>query len=148
MPLDAICLQGVVGELAPQLTGSRIEKIQQPARDQIILLLRGSRRLFLNAGANQPRIHLTEQLRDNPSQPPMFCMLLRKHLSGGIIESVRQEPLERVVTLTVLASDEMGERSRFTRGCPAVPISSSATRTAASSTVCAAWIWRRSRTGR
>lgn len=114
MPLDAICLQGVVGELAPQLTGSRIEKIQQPARDQIILLLRGSRRLFLNAGANQPRIHLTEQLRDNPSQPPMFCMLLRKHLSGGIIESVRQEPLERVVTLTVLASDEMGERSRYT----------------------------------
>ena len=114
MPLDAICLQGVVGELAPQLTGSRIEKIQQPARDQIILLLRGSRRLFLNAGANQPRIHLTEQLRDNPSQPPMFCMLLRKHLSGGIIESVRQEPLERVVTLTVLASDEMGERSRLT----------------------------------
>ena len=114
MPLDAICLQGVMGELAPQLTGSRIEKIQQPARDQIILLLRGSRRLFLNAGANQPRIHLTEQLRDNPSQPPMFCMLLRKHLSGGIIESVRQEPLERVVTLTVLASDEMGERSRFT----------------------------------
>lgn len=114
MPLDAICLQGVVGELAPQLTGSRIEKIQQSARDQIILLLRGSRRLFLNAGANQPRIHLTEQLRDNPSQPPMFCMLLRKHLSGGIIESVRQEPLERVVTLTVLASDEMGERSRFT----------------------------------
>ena len=114
MPLDAICLQGVVGELAPQLTGSRIEKIQQPARDQIILLLRGSRRLFLNAGANQPRIHLTEQLRDNPSRPPMFCMLLRKHLSGGIIESVRQEPLERVVTLTVLASDEMGERSRFT----------------------------------
>ena len=114
MPLDAICLQGVVGELTPQLIGSRIEKIQQPARDQIILLLRGSRRLFLNAGANQPRIHLTEQLRDNPSQPPMFCMLLRKHLSGGIIESIRQEPLERVVTLTVLASDEMGERSRFT----------------------------------
>lgn len=114
MPLDAICLQGVVGELTPQLTGSRIEKIQQPARDQIILLLRGSRRLFLNAGANQPRIHLTEQLRDNPSQPPMFCMLLRKHLSGGIIESIRQEPLERVVTLTVLASDELGERSRFT----------------------------------
>ena len=114
MPLDAICLQGVVGELAPQLTGSRIEKIQQPARDQIILLLRGSRRLFLNAGANQPRIHLTEQLRDNPSQPPMFCMLLRKHLSGGIIESIRQEPLERVVTLTVLASDEMGERGRLT----------------------------------
>lgn len=54
MPLDAICLQGVVGELAPRLTGSRIEKIQQPARDQVILLLRGSRRLLLNAGRASP----------------------------------------------------------------------------------------------
>ncbi len=114
MPLDAICLQGVVEELSPQITGSRIEKIQQPARDQVVLLLRGSRRLYLNAGGSQPRLHLTEQVRDNPSQPPMFCMLLRKHLSGGVIESVRQEPLERVVTLTVLAADELGERSRFT----------------------------------
>ena len=50
MPLDAICLQGVVEELSPQITGSRIEKIQQPARDQVVLLLRGSRRLYLNAG--------------------------------------------------------------------------------------------------
>ena len=114
MPLDAICLQGVVKELSPQITGSRIEKIQQPARDQVVLLLRGSRRLYLNAGGSQPRLHLTEQVRDNPSQPPMFCMLLRKHLSGGVIESVRQEPLERVVTLTVLAADELGERNRFT----------------------------------
>ena len=110
MPLDAICLQGVVGELAPQLTGSRIEKIQQPARDQLVLLLRGSRRLLLNAGANQPRLHLTAQLRDNPSQPPMFCMLLRKHLSGGRIVSVEQEPLERVVTLHIQAADELGEQ--------------------------------------
>ena len=53
MPLDAICLQGVVEELSPQITGSRIEKIQQPARDQVVLLLRGSRRLYLNAGGSQ-----------------------------------------------------------------------------------------------
>ena len=102
MPLDAICLQGVVEELSPQITGSRIEKIQQPARDQVVLLLRGSRRLYLNAGGSQPRLHLTEQVRDNPSQPPMFCMLLRKHLSGGVIEFVRQEPLERVAWTLVL----------------------------------------------
>ena len=102
MPLDAICLQGVVGELAPQLTGSRIEKIQQPARDQIILLLRGSRRLFLNAGANQPRLHLTEQLRDNPSQPPMFCMLLRKYLVGARIEKLTQPNWERTLGLLYL----------------------------------------------
>ena len=113
MPLDAICLRAVVGEIAPQIEGARIEKIQQPARDQVILLLRGNRRLLLNAGANQPRIHLTKQLRDNPSQPPMFCMLLRKHLSGGHIVSVKQEPLERVVTLHIEATDEMGEQSAF-----------------------------------
>ena len=113
MPLDAVCLQAVVAELAPQITGSRIEKIQQPARDQVVLLLRGNRRLLLSAGGGQPRLHLTELLRDNPAQPPMFCMLLRKYLSGGIIESIQQAPLERVVTLTVSAADELGERSRF-----------------------------------
>ena len=113
MPLDAVCLQAVVEELAPQLTGSRIEKIQQPARDQVVLLLRGNRRLLLSAGGGQPRLHLTELLRDNPAQPPMFCMLLRKYLSGGIIECVEQAPLERVVTLTVSAADELGERSQF-----------------------------------
>ena len=113
MPLDAICLHAVVGEIAPQIEGARIEKIQQPSRDQVILLLRGNRRLLLNAGANQPRLHLTGQLRDNPTQPPMFCMLLRKHLSGGRIVSVEQEPLERVVTLHITAADEMGEQSAF-----------------------------------
>lgn len=113
MPLDAVCLQAVVAELAPQITGSRIEKIQQPARNQVVLLLRGNRRLLLSAGGGQPRLHLTELPRDNPAQPPMFCMLLRKYLSGGIIESIQQAPLERVVTLTVSAADELGERSQF-----------------------------------
>ena len=113
MPLDAVCLQAVVAELAPQITGSRIEKIQQPARDQVVLLLRGNRRLLLSAGGGQPRLHLTELPRDNPAQPPMFCMLLRKYFSGGIIESIQQAPLERVVTLTVSAADELGERSQF-----------------------------------
>lgn len=110
MPLDAICLSAVVRETAAQVENTRIEKIQQPARDQVVLLLRGGRRLLLCAGATQPRLHLTEQLRDNPSQPPMFCMLLRKHLAGGRIVSVEQEPLERVVTLHIQAADELGEQ--------------------------------------
>ena len=113
MPLDAVCLRAVVDELAPQLTGARIEKIQQPARDQVVLLLRGSRRLLLCANPNQPRIHMTEKLRDNPSQPPMFCMLLRKRIGNGRIVSVEQAPLERVVTLHIEATDELGEQSRF-----------------------------------
>ena len=110
MPLDAICLSAVVRETAAQVENTRIEKIQQPARDQVVLLLRGGRRLLLCAGATQPRLHLTALLRDNPSQPPMFCMLLRKHLAGGRIVSVEQEPLERVVTMHIQAADELGEQ--------------------------------------
>ncbi len=113
MPLDALCLRAVVREIAPQLIGNRIEKIQQPSRDQVVLLLRHGRRLLLCAGANQPRIHMTGQLRDNPAQPPMFCMLLRKYIGGGRIVAVEQEPLERVVTLSIDAMDELGEMSQY-----------------------------------
>ena len=111
MPLDAICLQAVLNELRPQLLGLRIDKIQQPARDQIILVLRG-KRLLLNAGAGAPRIQLTETLRDNPAEPPMFCMLLRKHLSGAKIVGLTQPPLERLVRLELDASDELGRSGR------------------------------------
>lgn len=121
MPLDAICMQAVVRETAAQIENARIEKIQQPARDQVILLLRGGRRLLLNAGASQPRLHLTQQLRDNPAQPPMFCMLLRKHLAGGRLLRLEQEPLERVVTLTVRAVDELGEQSDYRLILEAMP---------------------------
>ncbi len=113
MPLDAICLQAVLNELRPQLLGLRIDKIQQPARDQIILVLRG-KRLLLNAGAGAPRIQLTETLRDNPAEPPMFCMLLRKHLSGAKIIGLTQPPLERLVRLELDASDELGRSGRRT----------------------------------
>ena len=113
MALDAICLQAVVAEVAPQVQGLKIEKIQQPTRDQVILLLRGNRRLLLCASPSQPRLNLTALLRDNPSQPPMFCMLLRKHLSGGRILSMEQAPLERVVTLRIEAVNEMGEMGTF-----------------------------------
>lgn len=112
MPLDAICLRAVLHELRPQLIGARIDKVQQPARDQIVLLLRGNLRLLLNAGANQPRIQLTSILRDNPAQPPMFCMLLRKHLVGARVLSIEQPDLERMVILTLQCTDEFGEMSQ------------------------------------
>ncbi|WP_295744678.1 NFACT family protein [uncultured Oscillibacter sp.] len=113
MPLDAICLQAVVEELRPQLLGLRIDKVQQPARDQVILLLRG-RRLLLNAGANAPRIQLTEIVRDNPAEPPMFCMLLRKHLTGAKIAGLAQPPLERLVRLELDVTDDFGRPGRRT----------------------------------
>nr|WP_326172011.1 NFACT RNA binding domain-containing protein [uncultured Oscillibacter sp.] len=113
MALDAICLQAIVGELRPQLLGLRIDKVQQPARDQVILLLRG-RRLLLNAGANAPRIQLTEIVRDNPAEPPMFCMLLRKHLTGAKIAGLAQPPLERLVRLELDVTDDFGRPGRRT----------------------------------
>ena len=70
MPLDAISLRAVVEELRPQLLNLRIDKVQQPARDQVILLLRGNKRLLLNAGANAPRLQLTELLRDTFDMTP------------------------------------------------------------------------------
>ncbi len=109
MPLDAICLSGILGELDGSITGLKIEKVQQPARDQIILSLRGGKKLLLCAGASQARIHLTALSRENPASPPMFCMLLRKHLTGGRIVSIQQPTLERVVRLTVDMVDELGE---------------------------------------
>jgi len=112
MPLDAICLSGVVRELREAVLGLRIEKIQQPARDLVVLSLRGGKRLLLCAGASQARIHLTGIARENPAAPPMFCMLLRKHLGGGRLSGLDQPALERVVILTVDIMDELGEPGR------------------------------------
>ena len=113
MAIDAICLQAVVEELRPQLAGLRVDKVQQPARDQVVLLFRG-KRLLLNAGAGAPRLQLTEIPRDNPAEPPMFCMLLRKHLSGARVADLYQPPLERLVKIGFDASDELGRTGKRT----------------------------------
>ena len=114
MPLDAVCLQAILEELRPRLLGLRIDKVQQPARDQVVLLLRGNQRLLLNAGANAPRIQLTGIIRDNPAEPPMFCMLLRKHLVGARVAGMVQPPLERLVRLELDITDDFGQPGRRT----------------------------------
>ena len=114
MALDAICLRAVLEELRPQLPGLRIDKVQQPARDQVILLLRGNKRLLLYAGANAPRIQLTGLPRENPAEPPMFCMLLRKHLVGARVAEVVQPGLERLVRLELDITDDFGRTGRRT----------------------------------
>ena len=114
MPLDGVCMQAVAEELRPALLGLRIDKVQQPAKDQVILLLRGNKRLLLNAGASAPRIQLTGLTRDNPAEPPMFCMLLRKHLVGGRVAALTQPPLERLVRLELDVTDDFGQPGRRT----------------------------------
>ena len=93
MPFDAFFLTAVRRELEGSLTGCRIDKVQQPQRDTLILSMRGAAgggRLLLTASPNHPRIHLTNEPAENPAQPPMFCMLLRKHLTGGRLVSMQQ----------------------------------------------------------
>ena len=112
MPMDAVCLGAVIAEVRAAALGARIDKIQQPARDQVVLLLPRGLRLLLNAGTNQPRLQLTGVLRENPAQPPMFCMLLRKHLTGAKIVDITQPEMERIAVLTLEGRDEMGELCR------------------------------------
>ena len=111
MAFDAGMLSCVIHELKSVAQGGRIEKIYQPERDEIILQMRtlvGGRRLLINAGSNCPRIGFTAAQRENPMQAPMFCMLLRKHLTGACLSEIAQAGFERVVTLTFDTRDEMG----------------------------------------
>ena len=115
MPLDALCLSGLVSELRSAIVGGKIDKIHQPGRDEVILALRtpamGNVKLLLSANPGHPRAHLTQISRENPDVPPMFCMLLRKHLTGGRILEITQPPLERAVDIRLETLDELGDRT-------------------------------------
>ena len=115
MPIDAVFLESLRCELQEQLLACRVDKVQQPERDTILLSMRGPNgggKLLLTASPNHPRIQLTSLSFENPAQPPMFCMLLRKHLTGGRLVSISQPPLERLVELTFDCIDEMGTPCR------------------------------------
>ena len=114
MAFDAVFLRALVRELEGEIVGARIEKIHQITRDQIIFQLRGDKRLLINGGSNAPRLQLTHAVRDNPAQPPMFCMLLRKHLTGGRITAITQPESERAALLEIEARDELGVVSQRT----------------------------------
>lgn len=111
MAFDAGMLACVIHELKTVAQGGRIEKIYQPERDEIVLQMRtlaGGKRLLINAGSNCPRIGFTSAQRENPMQAPMFCMLLRKHLTGACLSEIEQMGFERVAKLTFDTRDEMG----------------------------------------
>ena len=113
MPLDALCLTAVAGEVRAAVQGGKIDKIYQPTRDEVVLYIRGPAgnvRLLLSASPGHPRAHLTERNRENPEQPPMFCMLLRKHLQGARILELNQPPLERILDFNLETLDELGDR--------------------------------------
>ena len=115
MPLDAIYLSALTAELKDKLVGGRIDKVQQPERDMLLLSLRAkgeNLRLLLAAGTGNARVHLTESSFENPAEPPMFCMLLRKHLVGAHISAVYQPDFERLLIIELEGHDEMGFASQ------------------------------------
>lgn len=113
MALDAICLSAVLHELRGVVIGGKVDKIHQPGRDEVVLAMRtgaGNVKLLLSASANHPRPQLTTLSRENPAEPPMFCMLLRKHLTGGRLLEIIQPPLERITIFRFETLSELGDR--------------------------------------
>ena len=111
MAIDSLTLTAALRELSRDLAGARTDKIQQPERDVFILTMRtqsGNRKLLVSAGTGSARVHFTTMARDNPASPPMFCMLLRKHLSGAKVIAVEQPYLERACSIVFEATDQVG----------------------------------------
>ena len=111
MPLDSVCVSALASELRAQIVGGKIDKVQQPERDTVLLSIRsplGNVRLALCGGVGNARVHLTDAKYENPAQPPMFCMLLRKHLVGARISALLQPERERIVIFELDGYDEMG----------------------------------------
>ena len=111
MPMDAVFLHGLTQELTQSLTGARIDKVQQPERDLLLLSVRtqsGNARLLVHGGVGSARVHFTRGTFENPAEPPMFCMLLRKHLVGARITDISQPDFERMLVLDLDGRDELG----------------------------------------
>ncbi len=106
-----------VGEELKTAIGCKVDKVCQPARDELVLILRSkdfNGKLLLSANANSPRVHFTSDSPENPLTPPMFCMLLRKRLCGGRLTAVRQPGLERVLLLDFSCINELGDTVIYT----------------------------------
>ncbi len=111
MAFDACMVAAVTCELRNTLAGARVEKVQQPQKDTLILILHKDRihyKLLLCASGSCPRISLTETTQENPRNAPMFCMQLRKHLGSAHLTDITQPDFERVIRLTFDGYDEMG----------------------------------------
>ena len=112
MAFDAFFLSAVMDEIRDRTAEARIDKIHQPSRDTVILQLKcreGRQKLLFALNPTAPRLHLTTSNPENPAEPPMFCMLLRKHLLGARLIKTEQIPMERCAMFTFDCIDEMGD---------------------------------------
>ena len=116
MALDTATVSALTEELSARLTDGRIEKIQQPEKDLLLLTIRAegeNRKLLIRAAGPNARIHLTEQSFENPKEAPMFCMLLRKYLTGARIRSVEQPNGDRLIAFRLESRNELGDSAEL-----------------------------------
>jgi predicted ribosome quality control (RQC) complex YloA/Tae2 family protein len=114
MSYDGLFTKAMVDELSSALKGGRINKVQQPFKNELVLVIRANgknHKLLLSAHPSYSRVHLTKETYENPSEPPMFCMLLRKHLEGFILEDISQVGLDRMIMIDVKGRNEIGDLS-------------------------------------
>lgn len=112
MALDGSFLSSIANAILNNFEDARVEKVNQPSKDCIIISLRhknGNKKLLLSSGANGARIHFTNEVPENPPVPPMFCMLLRKHLTGGKLKNIRQVGRDRVLFLDFEVLNELAD---------------------------------------
>ncbi len=113
MALDGITIHALTDELSRRLSGGRISKIVQPESDELMLTVRcddENVRVLISAGASLPFVYITDINKQAPLTAPNFCMVLRKHISGGRLVDITQPGLERIIEFTVESLDEMGDK--------------------------------------
>ncbi len=115
MPSDVITLSALCKELDSGLSGGKIEKIYQPENDELTFTIKkgGIRTLLISANANLPRIHITEQKKENPFSASSFCMLMRKYAGGGIIQNISLLAWDRIIKIELISRNEMGDKTPY-----------------------------------
>ncbi|MCM2533470.1 NFACT family protein [Neobacillus pocheonensis] len=114
MSFDGLFTKAMVDELSRSLKGGRINKVHQPYKNEVILTIRANgvnQKLLLSAHPSYARVQLTNEAYDNPSEPPMFCMLLRKHIEGYILEDIYQVEADRMIIFEIKGRNEIGDIS-------------------------------------
>ncbi|WP_342497350.1 NFACT RNA binding domain-containing protein [Bacillus sp. FSL K6-2861] len=114
MSFDGMFTYGMTHELNSRIAGGRITRVHQPFKHDVIFHIRANgknHKLLLSAHPSYSRVHMTNQAYENPSEPPMFCMLLRKHIEGGFIEKIEQAGLDRIMIFRIKSRNEIGDET-------------------------------------
>ncbi|MDD5878479.1 MAG: NFACT family protein, partial [Clostridiales bacterium] len=115
MALDGLVVHSLSHELHTKLVGGKVDKVHQPENDELVLYIRNNKesfKLVLSSSASNPRVYIANDYKkENPIKAPMFCMLFRKYIQGGIITEISQINFERIIKISVESFDELKEKT-------------------------------------